>query len=642
MSLLRLEKAELAFGTHVLLDGANLNIAAGDRIGLLGRNGAGKSSLLSLIAERQQPDSGQVWRTAGLRVAELAQELPAATAQTVYDWVAGGLCEAGELVARYHHLLTQPLDNDSALAELQRVQSALEAVDGWRLQQQVETILTRLQLSADVSLDSLSGGWRRRAALARALVQEPDILLLDEPTNHLDIAAIQWLEQEIATFAGAVVLVTHDRAFLQKIATQIWEIDRGQVFVWQGDYRGFLGYREQRLASEEKTNSEFDKKLAEEERWIRTGIKARRTRNEGRVRALEALRRERAARREQTGTARMQLDAAAQSGKLVAELDAVSFHYEGREIIRGLTSTVLRGDRIGLIGPNGSGKSTLLKLILGELEPTSGSIRRGTKLQVAYFDQLRSALDMNANAVDNVGGGRDFIDINGKSLHVISYLNNFLFESARLRTPVGRLSGGDQNRLILAKLFSQPANLLVLDEPTNDLDLETLELLEELLCDFSGTVLLVSHDRDFIDNVVTGSLVFEGDGIIKEYVGGYSDWQATIAKQIDARQKDARQKDAREKDTKQADKQPQPSVAAAMNNKPAAGKLSYKLQKELAELPAKIEQLETDIATLSARTQAEDFFSQAHQLTQVVFDEIAAKQADLDACYARWSELEGG
>jgi ATP-binding cassette subfamily F protein uup len=415
---------------------------------------------------------------------------------------------------------------------------------------------------------------------------------------------------------------------LQKTATQIWEIDRGQVLVWRGDYRGFLEYREQRLASEEKTNSEFDKKLAEEERWIRTGIKARRTRNEGRVRALEAMREQRAARREQTGSARMQLDQAAQSGKLIAELERVSFAVGEKSIINNLSLSVMRGDRIGLIGANGSGKSTLLKLILGELQPTSGTIKRGTKLQVAYFDQLRATLDLQATAVENVGGGRDFIDINGKPLHIISYLNNFLFDAARLRTPVWRLSGGEQNRLILAKLFSQPANLLVLDEPTNDLDLETLELLEELLCDFEGTVLLVSHDRSFVDNVVTSTVVFEGNGVINEFVGGYSDWQnavASAAKKPAASASSAAQK---------------PAAPAANPTKAAAGKLSYKLQRELQELPEKIEHLESEIAALTAQTQEPAFYSQTHQQTRAVLDELSAKQVQLDACYARWAELD--
>lgn len=631
MSLLRFEQVELAFGTHVLLDNVSLNLAAGDRIGLLGRNGAGKSSLLSLIANRQQPDSGHIWRTSNLRVAELAQELPEATEQTIFDWVASGLSEAGDLLKRYHTLVNRPLDNDEALQKLQHVQSALEAVDGWRLQQNVDAILQRLSLSPDASLASLSGGWRRRAALARALVQEPDILLLDEPTNHLDIEAISWLEQEISTFPGAVVLVTHDRTFLQKIASQIWEIDRGHVFVWRGDYRGFLEYREQRLASEEKTNSEFDKKLAEEERWIRTGIKARRTRNEGRVRALEKMREQRAARRNLVGKAKLELEQAAQSGKLVAELEHVNYRIGERDIIRDVSTVIMRGDRIGLIGPNGSGKSTLLKLILGELEPTSGSIQRGTKLQVAYFDQLRATLDMNANAVDNVAGGRDFIDINGKSTHVVGYLNNFLFESARLRTPVSRLSGGEQNRLILAKLFSQPANLLVLDEPTNDLDIETLELLEELLTGFDGTVLLVSHDRSFVDNVVTSTLVFDGKGNIDDFVGGYSDWSQHHTAQTQTTFANTHTTVAA------------PAKSSTTAPPPKTGnKLSYKLQRELEELPARIETLEKEIETLTAQTQQADFFRQERSITEKVLRIITENQTELETCYARWALLENG
>jgi ATP-binding cassette subfamily F protein uup len=630
MSLLRLEQVELSFGTHILLDKVSLNLEPGDRIGLLGRNGAGKSSLLRIIAERQTPDGGHVWRMPGLRVAELAQELPDASIQTsIFDWVADGLSSAGELLRRYHHLISHELD-EKALDELQTVQTALEAVDGWRLQQSVDTVLQRLDLNPDATLASLSGGWRRRAALARALVQEPDILLLDEPTNHLDIEAITWLEQELSTFRGAVVLITHDRTFLQKIASEIWELDRGYVYQCRGNYSSFLEYRDQRLASEEKTNSEFDKKLADEERWIRTGVKARRTRNEGRVRALEQLRSERSERRNQVGTASMNLDQAAQSGKLVAELHNVSFCFGERTVINPLTTTVIRGDRIGLIGPNGSGKSTLLKLILGELEPTAGEIMRGTKLQVAYFDQLRDTLDLQANAVDNVAGGRDFIDINGKALHVISYLSNFLFEPARLRTPVAQFSGGEQNRLILAKLFSQPANLLVLDEPTNDLDMETLELLEELLTEFDGTVLLVSHDRSFVDNVVTSTLVFDGKGNIEEFVGGYSDWQRHAALQASSSKEKSK---------------PAPTTASATATaqepvKASNKKLSFKLQRELDELPAKIDTLEKDIHRLTEQTQTAGFFKQDRAITDAALQQIAQKQAELDAYFARWDELE--
>lgn len=623
MSLMRLENVELAFGHHALLDRVSAVLQPGDRIGLLGRNGAGKSSLLKLLAGEQKPDSGNVWRTASLRIATLEQTLPEGSALSIYDYVATGLQQTGELLLRYHALVTHTLDN-AGLEELEHVQQQLEATDGWQLQQRVDTILQRLSLPADSPLSSLSGGWRRRAALARALVQNPDILLLDEPTNHLDIDTIRWMEQELSQFRGAIVLVTHDRAFLQAISNQIWELDRGQLYTWRGDYRGFLVYREQRLASEEKSWQEFDKKLAEEERWIRTGIKARRTRNEGRVRALESLREEYAKRRQQTGKALMELEQANTSGKLVAELDKAGYTINGKPIIQPFSLTIVRGDRIGLIGANGSGKSTLLKLILGDLEPTIGTIKHGTRLEIAYFDQLRSHLDPNANAIDNVAGGREFIDVRGKPIHAVSYLNRFLFESARLRTPVGQLSGGEQNRLILAKLFSQPANLLVLDEPTNDLDLETLELLEELLTDFDGTVLLVSHDREFMDNVVTSSLVFDGKGNIQEYVGGYSDWLNYTQQQSMSRESQTR-----------TDKKSNQKPAA---NKPA--KLSYQLQRELETIPELIEKLEADIQSMIAETQDSDFFKQPRAITEKFLQILGEKENNLQEHYQRWEKLE--
>lgn len=628
MSLLRFDNAELAFGTHILLDKVNANLATGARVGLLGRNGAGKSTLLSLIAGSASLDGGLLWRTQGLKVASLSQELPEASDEQIYRFVAGGLAEVGSLLSEYHALTQETMD-EQALTRLQRVQQQLEAHDGWTLGNRIDTILQRLQLNPDQPMKSLSGGWRRRAALARALVQAPDVLLLDEPTNHLDIAAIEWLEQEVANFPGAIVLVTHDRSFLQRVTNEIWELDRGHLFIWHGDYRGYLDNREQRLASEEKTNREFDKKLAEEERWIRTGIKARRTRNEGRVRALKQLRVERAARREQQGSARLQLDDAARSGKLAAELSGVCYGYGDRMLVNHFDLTVMRGDRIGLIGPNGVGKSTLLKLLLGDLQPQTGTIKHGTKVQVAYFDQLRSNLDLNANAIDNVAGGREFLEINGKNLHAVSYLNNFLFDSARLRTPVWRLSGGEQNRLILAKLFSQPANVLVLDEPTNDLDMETLELLEELLADFSGTILLVSHDREFLDNVVTSSLVFDGNGNITEHVGGYSDWQAEVARNA--------QQLASEKAAKAP---PVVAVKTEITTPKKTNKLSYKLQRELDELPARIEALDAEIQALTDQTMAADFFSRDHRETEAVLALLSQKQAELDQCYVRWEELE--
>jgi ATP-binding cassette subfamily F protein uup len=623
MSLIHIENVELAYGHHALLDHVSAVIQPGDRIGLLGRNGTGKSSLLKLLADEQKPDSGNIWRTASLRIAKLEQTLPDSIDQSIYDYVAAGLNAAGECLQRYHALISHPLD-ENGLTELAEVQQKLEAVDGWNLQIRVDSILQRLTLPADSTVASLSGGWRRRAALARALVQAPDVLLLDEPTNHLDIDTIRWLEQEIAAFRGAIILVTHDRAFLQAIANQIWELDRGQLYIWRGDYQGFLEYRDQRLASEEKTQHEFDKKLAEEEKWIRTGVKARRTRNEGRVRALEELREQRAQRRQQTGKAVMTLEQAIQSGKLVAELDHVSYSIGEKTIINDLSLSIIRGDRIGFIGGNGSGKSTLLKLILGDLVPTTGNIKRGTKLEVAYFDQLRNTLDLTANAIDNVAGGRDFIDIEGKAIHAVSYLNRFLFESARLRTPVGQLSGGEQNRLILAKLFSQPANLLVLDEPTNDLDLETLELLEELLTEFDGTVLLVSHDRHFVDNVVTSSLIFDGSGDLQEHVGGYTDWQRFIQTQSSL----------------SPTNQTSVKSPASTEKKKTTTKLSYQLQRELSSLPEKIAALEHEIKSLEVETLSHDFYKRSREETAPILQSVLDKQKTLQSYYDRWEELE--
>ena len=459
----------------------------------------------------------------GVRIAVLSQSLPEADDKTVYDVVAGGLEQIGDWLAEYHHL-TQAAAPD--LRRLEDIQHKLESADGWSLSQRVDTVLTQLDLDGDVVMKTLSGGWRRRVALARALVVEPDILLLDEPTNHLDIPSIEWLEQQIREYRGALLLVTHDRRFLERVTNGVMELDRGQLFPWDGDYRSFLDYRAQQAAAEDKANSLFDKRLAEEEKWIRQGIKARRTRNEGRVRALEDMRRERQDRREKQGRADFSLDRASASGKIVAELKHVSQVYAGRPVIADFSTVIMRGDRIGIVGPNGAGKSTLLKIILGELTPQQGEVRHGTKLEVAYFDQLRQQIDPERNLLDNICEGREFITINGKDRHGISYLGDFLFTPDRVRNPVKALSGGEQNRAILAKLFSKPANLLVLDEPTNDLDIETLELLEEILLNFDGTLLLVSHDRAFMDNVVTSILVFEGDGGIGDYVGGYSDWAA--------------------------------------------------------------------------------------------------------------------
>ena len=525
MSLLRLDKVSLNFGTHILLDEVDFQIAKGQRVGLLGRNGAGKTTLMKIIAGTTRPDSGDRWLRPGTPVAWLEQSLPEAGSETVYDVVAEGLSDIGKLLKRYYHLTS--LGNAASFAELEQIQAKLELNDGWNLSTKVDAIIDRLQLPAGETMSDLSGGWRKRVALARALVKEPELLLLDEPTNHLDIPAIEWLEQALQDFKGAMLLVTHDRHFLKKVANEIAEIDRGKLFQFAGTYERFLRFREEQLAAEESANKLFDRKLAEEEIWIRQGIKARRTRNEGRVRALESMREERRQRRNQQGKASFEASQGQRSGKLVADLTGVSRRFGNNEIIKNLSATVMRGDRIGLIGVNGAGKSTLLKLLLGDLEPSEGIIKLGTKLEIAYFDQLREHLNLEKDLIDNVCGGQDFIEINGKRKHAITYLNDFLFTPDRVRTPAGALSGGEQNRAILAKLFSKPANILVLDEPTNDLDIETLELLEEILISFKGTVLVVSHDRQFMDNTVTSVMVFTGSGRVETYVGGYTDWIAS-------------------------------------------------------------------------------------------------------------------
>ncbi|MEQ8264535.1 ATP-binding cassette domain-containing protein [Pseudohaliea sp.] len=632
MELLRLDQASLAYGTQVLLDSVDLVLRKGDRLGLLGRNGAGKTSLLKVLAGEQEPDAGGRWLRPGARLARLSQALPPGDAVTVYDAVAGGLAEVGELLSRYHRLAHAGEAAD--LAALAAVQQALEAADGWRLQQRVETVLSRLELPADRELATLSGGWRRRVALGRALVGEPDILLLDEPTNHLDIPAIAWLEAQVAAYGGALVLITHDRRFLQATANRIAELDRGHLVTWDGDYRGFLAHREREAAAEARADAKQDRKLAEEEAWIRQGIKARRTRNEGRVRALEQLRRERAQRRTAVGRARFGVDEAEAGGRIVAELREVSLGLGGRTILDHQSLIIQRGDRIGIVGANGAGKSTLVKLILGELQPDSGEVQHGSRLQVAYADQLRSELEPEKNLIDNICAGREFIEVNGRRKHAISYLGDFLFTPERIRTPVKALSGGEQNRAVLARLFLKPANVLVLDEPTNDLDIETLELLEEILLNFEGTVLLVSHDRAFMDNVVTSLLVLPGDGTIDEQAGGYSDWEARGGGLVAERAP--------------ADDNPPaaagtPAPVAKTTAQPARGerkKLSYREQQELAELPARIEALEARQAELEAMTAAPDFYQGDAAAVQATLAEFSDLQATLEAAVERWAELE--
>ena len=627
MSLLRLDSVHLQYGTQVLLDDLNLNIERGQKLGLLGRNGAGKTTLLKVLANELTPDSGERWVRPAVRIARLQQTLPEADQLSVYDAVAAGIANAGRLLSEYHRLIQA--DPPADMDVLARAQQQLEAADGWTLQQRVETTISQLQLPAEATMSELSGGWRRRVALAQALVSQPDILLLDEPTNHLDIPAIRWLEEQLTTFQGAIILITHDRRFLQNVANSIAELDRGHLTEWRGDYHGFLRHREQQLQAEERANDLFDKKLAQEEVWIRQGIKARRTRNEGRVRALKDMRNERQSRRERTGTATFAVEGSGKSGKIVAELQHVDKRFGDLCVLKDVSTIIQRGDRVGLVGPNGAGKSTLVKILLGELQPDAGKINFGSKLEIAYSDQLRGQLDPQKNLIDNVCGGQDFIEINGKRRHAISYLGDFLFSPERVRTPVKALSGGEQNRAILAKLFSKPANLLVLDEPTNDLDIETLELLEEILLTFDGTVLLVSHDRDFMDNVVTSLLVLEGDGVVSEHAGGYSDWDARGGRLAVSAVKSTTGSTA--------------TVTSAELTTVAAkkSKLSYKDQRERDSLPAIIENLEQRQQALEDTISAAGFYQGEPDKVQHILAELASVEAEMEVAFERWSELEG-
>ena len=637
MTLLRLERLQLAYGNHVLLDGADLVLEKGERLALVGRNGTGKSTLLNLVAGEIMPDDGSIWRAPGLKIGVLQQDLPSASGETIFDVVAQGLPQAGELLAEYHHLV-QSADPD--MKRMATLQSRLEAIDGWSFHQRIDVVLTRLGLPADDMMSALSGGWRRRVALARALVAEPDLLLLDEPTNHLDLDTIAWLEETLLDFNGAVLFITHDRTFLSRLATAILELDRGRLGRYSGDYDKYQQQKAHELEVEARENAEFDKKLAQEEAWIRQGIKARRTRNEGRVRALEQLRRERSQRREVQGRASFGVDSGERSGKRVVELAGVTHRFGDETIIRDLSLEIQRGDRIGLIGRNGAGKTTLLKILLGELAPTEGSVRLGTSLKVAYFDQLRAGLEPEKSVYDNVAQGSDRVTVGGKDKHVISYLQDFLFTPERARQPVKALSGGESNRLLLARLFTQPANVLVLDEPTNDLDVETLELLEELLLDFDGTLLLVSHDRAFMDNVVTGVLAFEGDGIVREYVGGYSDWVRQGGKLPPAPWEGAARQQAEPVAMPAEAQQAQPRSAKAAPSAKRPAKLSYKLQRELDALPAEIERLEAEVAGFEAQVGDPEFYQQDAETVSRTLQVMSDKQAELDAAMERWMELE--
>ena len=626
MPLLRLDNVSLAYGHVPLLAGVDFQVDAGDRVCLVGRNGAGKTTLFRVIARAAAPDEGEIWRADTLRIAHLEQEVPPDTDQTIFEVVAGGLGELGALLGQYHQVSRQAGER-GALQRLAELQSRIEGRGGWNISRKVEVVLTRLSLPEDKPLADCSGGTRRQVMLARSLVSEPDLLLLDEPTNHLDIDAITWLEKYLVHFNGAIMFITHDRTLVRRLATRIVELDRGRLTSFPGDFDGYLAKKDELLEIEERASAKFDKKLAEEEAWIRRGIKARRTRNEGRVRALQALRREKALRLEAQGKARFAIDAGAMSGKLVADVRRVNFRYGETTIIRDLSTRILRGDRIGIIGPNGSGKSTLLKLILGELAPSSGEVVLGTRLQVAYFDQHRRMLDTGKTVRENMSDS-DYVTVRGRSRHVIGYLKDFLFPAQRIDSPVNALSGGERNRLLLAKIFTQSANMMVLDEPTNDLDVDTLELLEELLAEYEGTLLLVSHDRTFLDNVVTSTLVFEGDGNFREYAGGYDDWER-YQRQIP---------EAPATPVKRAVPASQTAPDARREDRPR--KLSYKEQRELETLPAKIEALEAEQSDLHARMAEGDFYRQPGEAISATIERLESIKSELEASYERWQELE--
>ena len=637
MPLVQLSEACLAYGHVPLLDHVDLVIEPGQRIGLIGRNGTGKSSLLRVIAGTTASDDGKVWRAPGMKLASVAQEPDLNPEHTVFESVAEGLGHAAQLLVDYHsvtHALTEAPDDESILKRLHHLQEALESGDGWTLQHRVSTTLSRMQLAEDLRVSELSGGQKKRVALARALVLEPDMLLLDEPTNHLDLAGIDWLEEVMRAYAGSVLFVTHDRRFLDNVATKILELDRGLASEYPGNFATYVQVKAEALDAEAVHQKKFDKVLAQEEVWIRKGIEARRTRNEGRVRRLEALRLERAARRDRVGKVELVVASGERSGKLVAELEGVTKRFGARAVVKDFSCRIMRGDKVGLIGPNGSGKTTLLKLILGQLDADEGSVRLGTKLEIAYFDQFRAGLDEEATLSDAINKGSDFVEINGARKHVISYLGDFLFPPERARAPVKSLSGGERNRLLLARLFSRPANVLVLDEPTNDLDIETLELLEDLLQDYTGTLFLVSHDRAFLDNVVTQTIASEAgqEGRWKEYAGGYVDWlrASRAVSPGDAKRSAA-----------SASSQPDTSAAKAPARKPAKAKLSYKEARELAGLPERIRVLEAEQTGIAARLADGVLYTRAADEAKVLNERLAAIEAELTRALLRWEELEG-
>ncbi|MBY6106065.1 ABC transporter ATP-binding protein [Ferrimonas balearica] len=634
MSLIRLNQAQLAFGHIPLLDHADFVLEPNERVCLVGRNGAGKSSLLKVLAGLQELDDGQLGLNTDITIAYLPQDPPRAESGTVFQYVAEGLAQLGKVIEEFE-LANQKVMADPSeknLARLARAQEAMDHHNGWQFETRIHQTLSHLELDGQQPMTALSGGWQRRAALARALVQAPDVLLLDEPTNHLDIDAIEWLETLLLGFSGSIVFISHDRGFIRRMATRIIDLDRGQILSFPGDYQTYLDGKEEALRVEEEQAALFDKKLAKEEAWIRQGIKARRTRNEGRVRALKAMRNERAARINRLGKANMSMNQGERSGKLVFDVDNLGYAWADSPIVKGLTTSVMRGDRIALIGPNGCGKSTLIKLLLEKLPAQQGTVKQGTNLQVAYFDQHRLELDPAKTVQENVGEGKDTVTVGGRDRHVLGYLQDFLFAPARARSPVSSLSGGEKNRLLLAKLFLKPANLLVMDEPTNDLDVETLELLEAKLAEFDGTLLLVSHDREFIDNTVTTTWWFNGDGQWDEFVGGYQDAVALGAKFY--------RPEAQTQEAVEAPSEPVPSKLASAPSSAAPKKLTYKLQRELDALPAKLETLEAEIESLQAQIAEPGFFDGDSQAVNAVLTRLAEKEQELEQDFARWEELE--
>ena len=636
MALLNLSNAYLGFGDHPLLDHTELHIEPNERVCLVGRNGAGKSTLMKVLAGEIQLDDGKLTLEKDIVVTRLEQDPPRHVQESVFDYVAEGIAHLSDLLKQYHHISQQMQTDysDELLTKLSHIQSQLEYNNGWQFENRIQDTLKLLELDPDKKLCELSGGWVRRAALARALVADPDILLLDEPTNHLDVEAITWLEDLLLNFKGSIIFISHDRSFIRKMATRIVDLDRGKLVSYPSNYDLYLETKAEDLRVEELQNALFDKKLAQEEVWIRQGIKARRTRNEGRVRALKKLREERRNRREVQGSAKIQIDQSTRSGKIVFDIENASYEVAGKTLLKNFSATIQRGDKIALVGANGCGKTTFIKLLLGELQPTSGTIHCGTKLEVAYFDQYRAELDLEKTVMDNVADGKQDIEVNGVKRHVLGYLQDFLFPPKRAMTPVKALSGGERNRLLLAKLLLKPNNLLILDEPTNDLDVETLELLEELLTDYQGTLIIVSHDRQFIDNTVEECFFFEGDGVVNKYIGGY----------FDAKQQQIQYHASLTANSQNVKKNEPLAIEPVKAEKPKAEqkkvKLSYKEQRELEALPAQMEALEAEMEALQTEVNSADFFSKEASYTQAQLQKLAEAEMALEQAFERWEHLE--